>query len=314
MRDLYSRLGVPRSASDRQVREAISACRSATLRDNANEVLLVPGRRQNYDRVHAVLTDIGALRAQLGLNYGGNWRSPESDDFTKDSSNIYSAYDSLIAKINQTNTGQRSQPFEESRTNGPARMVWFVVVFLGLAGLVLFFNSASLQSAQPVSSHSEGTGFSELSLPSKGSDSLAAGNPTESEFSAPELVLPANGDINWHTSAIRLAPLNIRTSAGTNYLVKLKRVSDDQSILDVFIRGGSDFSVDVPLGQYYLEYAAGQKWYGHKHYFGPETGYSRADSTFNFYQDAYGVSGYTVTLYQVANGNLRTVEIPPESF
>ena len=84
--------------------------------------------------------------------------------------------------------------------------------------------------------------------------------------------------------------------------------------MDVFVRGGSTVEVEVPLGTYRLKYAAGQNWYGLPHLFGPETSYSKADTPFRFYIEGQRISGYTVTLYSVRDGNLRTSPLNPGDF
>lgn len=138
--------------------------------------------------------------------------------------------------------------------------------------------------------------------------------PQQPAFNAPALQLPLSGTIRRYTSKPGVAPLEIKTSAGSNYLVKLEDVVTGINVLDVFIRGGSTIELEVPLGTYLLKYAAGQTWYGYEHNFGPATGYSKADSNFRFYNDGYKVTGYTVTLYQVRDGNLRTSRLAPEEF
>ena len=272
MRDLYSRLGIDQSANDREIRNAISVCGNAMVSDSAKEVLLISRRRQNYDRVHAVLTDIGALRAQLGLNHGDNWRSPESDDFTRNSVGVCSEYDSLLAKIDQVKEREKARSSKESKKSRLLATFWFAAVPLGLVGLFWLSNSMSVQSVSPLPVNTEGVHTSDGTT-----DRPSSTVPTESAFNAPELPLPANGTIRWHISMIGVAPLEIRTSSGSNYLVKLERVTDGQDVLDIFIRGESNISVNVPLGEYQLEYAVGQKWYGDEQKFGPETSYNRAD-------------------------------------
>jgi hypothetical protein len=88
----------------------------------------------------------------------------------------------------------------------------------------------------------------------------------------------------------------------------------DADVLTVFVHGGSTVQIDVPLGTYIVKHAAGTKWYGYKHLFGPETSYSKADETFRFERNGYQVTGYTITLYTVLHGNLQTSAIRPEDF
>ena len=73
-------------------------------------------------------------------------------------------------------------------------------------------------------------------------------------------------------------------------------------------------NIDVPLGNYIVKYAAGDRWYGYEHLFGPETGYSKAGEVFSFAVVGNKISGYTITLYKVRNGNLHTQTIRKEDF
>lgn len=82
----------------------------------------------------------------------------------------------------------------------------------------------------------------------------------------------------------------------------------------MFIQGGKSEQIEAPLGTYILKYASGETWYGYAHLFGPTTVYSKADKLFSFTFDGNGYSGYTVTLYNVINGNLRTSRISADDF
>jgi hypothetical protein len=112
-----------------------------------------------------------------------------------------------------------------------------------------------------------------------------------------------------------LAPFEIKSTAGEDYLLKLTKSSTEW--IYIFVRGGSDPTVDVPLGTYTVTYAAGAHWYGYRadnRFFGPETAYIRADRTFSFNMDGNRLEGVSVTLYAVLYGNLRTHTIPPDEF
>jgi hypothetical protein len=84
--------------------------------------------------------------------------------------------------------------------------------------------------------------------------------------------------------------------------------------MEVFVRGGTTVEIEVPLGTYQLKYASGKNWYGTTHLFGPETAYNKADTPFRFYIEGQRISGYTVTLYRVQDGNLRTSQLNPKDF
>lgn len=138
--------------------------------------------------------------------------------------------------------------------------------------------------------------------------------PTPPPFLEPELPLPANGEVYTHTRRESVAPFEIKSSYGISYLVKLSDASTGQPVLTVFVRGGNTVNLDVPLGTYIVKYAAGDKWYGYCYLFGPTTSYSKADETFTFRYNGNQVSGYTITLYKVRNGNLTTKAISPDEF
>lgn len=133
-------------------------------------------------------------------------------------------------------------------------------------------------------------------------------------FTEPELTPPTSGEVRRYTTKDGVAPLQIRSSSGSNYLVKLDDVTTGRPVLSVFVRGGQTEEIDVPLGTYVVKYASGDRWYGYTHLFGPDTQYSKADQNFTFTFDGYQYSGYTVTLYKVQNGNLKTSKISPDDF
>ena len=130
----------------------------------------------------------------------------------------------------------------------------------------------------------------------------------------PEVAMPYNGAIQIFTNDQRIAPFEIKTSQGANYLVKLVSAYSQSPIMTIFIRGGNQVTTEVPLGSFEVKYASGEKWYGYQYLFGPNTVYSKTDKTFIFQDTGDQITGYTITLYQVSNGNLRTSIISPEQF
>ncbi len=132
--------------------------------------------------------------------------------------------------------------------------------------------------------------------------------------SYPEVVTPYNGATQVYTNGERVAPFEIQTSSDANYLVKLVSAYSQKPVMTIFIRGGKTVSTEVPLGKYEVKYASGEKWYGYEHLFGPETDYSKAETLFTFKNTGYQINGYTITLYRVSNGNLRTSRISPSQF
>lgn len=133
-------------------------------------------------------------------------------------------------------------------------------------------------------------------------------------FNKPEQTLPYSGTISTGYSN-GVAPFTIRTKTdGVHFYVKLTMASSGQVVGIYFIRAGESVDLQVPLGNYELKYASGKNWYGENFLFGPNTGYHKADTQFNFYDDGSSISGYTVELFQQANGNLHTSGISPNQF
>lgn len=132
--------------------------------------------------------------------------------------------------------------------------------------------------------------------------------------SYPEQPMPYSGNVRTYTTAERVAPFEIKAAQGSNYLVKLVDAYTYASVLTVFVRSGTTVKVDVPLGSYEVRYASGESWYGHEYFFGPDTAYSKADKTFTFEIIGNQISGFTITLYKVAHGNLHTSSIRPTEF
>jgi hypothetical protein len=135
-------------------------------------------------------------------------------------------------------------------------------------------------------------------------------------FNEPPQPLPQSGEVYTYpySHAVAVAPFEIESSLGTNYLVKLADASTGVPVQTIFVRGGTKVSVKVPLGTFYVKYAAGGSWYGYQHLFGPMTAYSKANELFTFKEDFTGYTGYTITLHKVYNGNLKTQQIDQKDF
>lgn len=83
MKDLYRHLGLTESASDAEIRAALTGADPDT-RDAATMILLDPLRRAVYDRNRRTVATIGRLRANLGLNLTRFWPRSRFADFTVD--------------------------------------------------------------------------------------------------------------------------------------------------------------------------------------------------------------------------------------
>ncbi len=139
----------------------------------------------------------------------------------------------------------------------------------------------------------------------------------DSEFTdaPPVLPKPIHGAVKWYSPPQKTdVPFEIKTSSGASYFVKFVDVTTGANVLGIFVEGGRDMSTMVPQGRYHLKYASGHTWYGYEDYFGNETAYSKASSSFNFRIDEERASGYSITLYKVKNGNMRSTHITKAEF
>ena len=82
MRDLYQRLALSPDANDHQINSALARCPNSALRQDATSVLAVAPHRETYDTLHHTLSDIGRLRARLGLTHGAHWQGDVANDFS----------------------------------------------------------------------------------------------------------------------------------------------------------------------------------------------------------------------------------------
>ena len=310
MRNLYKRLGIPTSSSLETINQAIIRCRDRSLKQDAEAVLLNPRAKKLYDQTQHCLESLATLRNGLGLSHAPNWNAPLDSEFNSGASNplrgtqvinhkssggYQSAQTTRTRETSNTRTPKRNTSAAPSGHSFNSSGVWFVVVIV-IIGLIIW--SSSNESA-----------------PSTYRPSKPAASPSPVvQFSHPPVAAPAHGAMRSYTSAPAVAPLGIETSYGGYYFVKLEDPTTKRTVLELFVHGGRTVEVNVPLGTYIMKYASGDQWYGREHFFGPQTAYSKAESLFYFTEDARGYSGYTVTLYKVAHGNLETERIAPEQF
>jgi hypothetical protein len=213
--------------------------------------------------------------------------------------------------------GGIEEPRPPSRSGKISGTAWAWIGILAI-GLIAWIADASRSSGRKDSSKSGSTTSKPSSYYptdySTRSSSSYTPPPPRPVFTEPEQPLPPHGKITWYSAGDPVAPLEIRSSRGSHYVVKLSDYYSGRSVLSVFVHGGSTVNLDVPLGTYKIKYASGDTWYGPEFLFGPDTSYSKADSSFNFRVIGNQVSGYTLTLYKVVDGNLQTSPISPDEF
>ncbi|MFP3344154.1 hypothetical protein LG331_04020 [Vreelandella aquamarina] len=99
MRDLYQRLALAPDANDHQIHSAVARCPNSALRQDATAVLAVAPHRETYDTLHHTLSDIGRLRARLGLTHGAHWQGDVANDFSLPPDNAISRHDELVDRV-----------------------------------------------------------------------------------------------------------------------------------------------------------------------------------------------------------------------
>ena len=158
----------------------------------------------------------------------------------------------------------------------------------------------------------------ESSYDTENSDDISLEAPTrevEAIKPMPTVAKPSSGLYTQNFNGQQaIAPLEIRTESGSDYYVKVVNAANDNDTLAIYIHGGETVEVEVPLGNYEIRYASGNNWYGDQELFGSDTAFNKADELFNFVDTGYQVSGYTITLYQVIDGNLQTKTIDKNQF
>ncbi|SDO11093.1 hypothetical protein [Vreelandella arcis] len=99
MRDLYQRLSLSSKASEQEIQHAVTGCQNSALRQDAETVLTVNVHRDTYDTLHHTLSDIGCLRARLGLTHGAHWQGDVANDFSMPPDNAISRHDELVDRV-----------------------------------------------------------------------------------------------------------------------------------------------------------------------------------------------------------------------
>jgi len=279
------------------------------VRADCEVVLGDPKRRKVYDAVWTAMTDIGILRTNLMLEQN----PPFPSQFRMSSSQMRSVDD--FAESVAQHEGKRGQASSnvllgwfisfvfslfKAFGNGLLRVASLIIIIIPIGIIGVIMDNCDKNDSKPYSNRS--------SAPT----SYAPRPP-----SLPSQPLPRSGEINTHIPGVygsMDAPFEIKTSAGSNYLLKMEHWDSGRDILDVFVRSGETIEIKVPVGKYRVKYASGQTWYGSEELFGPRTSYSKADQPFEFRKTYNGYNGYTITLYRVRNGNLRTSNIGASDF
>jgi hypothetical protein len=302
MRNLYKRLSSDRWAPQETLKESINNCRDKSLQQDAECVFSNPKSRKLYDHTHSALVGISQLRNGLGLTHKELWNNQLNTEFNDGKTSPLRLHE----LIQTTSTKSQNRPVRtKQESNGI--MSWTdlmrclgSVIAASFVAFLLFGNWDETSSNQQTTSHTSTYQTPALS--------------PRNTFNEPAVSPPAHGDTRRHLDVDAVAPLEINTSYGGYYFIKMVDTSSGREELELFIHGGRTIEIKMPLGTYTMKYATGKTWYGREHLFGLDTVYSEASSSFDFTQDYSGYSGYTVTLYKVSNGNMQTKSINASQF
>lgn len=339
MKDLYKRIGLRQATNNvSEIERAIAATAVLVPIDAhaARRVLLDPTRKSTYDRTRSTLLIVGQLRHDMGLSHTQNWIRSDCADF-----------DLLHSDKAQPANTQPNEPRSPS-PNRPEHTGLLIVVLAAIFFLFTFVvmgwstNNRNNSNTSPTRfTHTSSDGFlpptyGKLKTPPQSdpresavrsfvlrrfSNTANAANSAAIEAAVRQL-LDDKPEALPPTSVLRrtfppfagVAPLEIRTSVGQNFYIKVLDWNTKSEILTAFIRGGEPFEVQVPVGSYEIRYASGQSWYGPILDFGLGASYLRCDDRFDFVSTVDGYNGYTIQLILQRNGNLRTDQLSADQF
>jgi hypothetical protein len=93
---------------------------------------------------------------------------------------------------------------------------------------------------------------------------------------------PPHQTVTFLTADEALAPFQVKTESGDNYLIKLVDPQTRKDVVRMYVVGGQTADFQVPLGDYEVLSASGVNWYGDELLFGPQTAYSKLDTVSRF--------------------------------
>lgn len=118
-------------------------------------------------------------------------------------------------------------------------------------------------------------------------------------------VLIGNGQIVHPPASEALAPLSVTADKESRCYVILDPIDDQpENYMSFYVSAGKTAEVSVPLGTYLIYYASGDVWYGPTELFGSTTRRYLCQDVFEFYDDGEYYQGWTLELYEQADGNM----------
>jgi len=107
----------------------------------------------------------------------------------------------------------------------------------------------------------------------------------------------------------------LQISNGTSYDAVAKLIRDGASVLTIYIKANSTYTMEnINDGTYWLAFAQGTDWNPDTKKFNRNTQTSAFDDTFVFETTDTRYSGWEVTLNPVAGGTAQSSDIDPSQF
>jgi len=288
MKNIYRQLGFDQIVDECQIKEALLSSQiSPRTRRAAEEILLNPRRKLLYDKHWRTLSQIGQLRANLGLTLAACWIQSGCSEFDTEPTCCGSELDQLKEYMKSA-PSERRTAFRAF--SGCLPMLYGAILVVGALVMISL-------------------------LDSRHEDQDTSGGPDRPVFMEPAAPLPRTGVLSRSFYGSPLPTLTIVTPiAKGHFFVKVVDWTTKQEIITLFVRGGDRVTTRIPAGSYELRYASGSTWYGTSHLFGPDTVYYRALKQFVFEETMTEYTVYTVELILQPFGNLRTQRIRQDEF
>lgn len=107
----------------------------------------------------------------------------------------------------------------------------------------------------------------------------------------------------------------LQISNGTSYDAVAKLIRDGASVLTVYIKANSTYTMkNISDGTYWLAFAQGTDWNATTQKFNRNAQASAFDETFDFETTATQSAGWEVTLNAVAGGTAQSSDVDPAQF
>jgi len=126
----------------------------------------------------------------------------------------------------------------------------------------------------------------------------------------PDQNFPENGsiiDYQKHVGDTAKFTVNSAQGRTENCVVKLETWSEQQPVIELFVRAGERAETQVVnLGDYRVKIACGRYWYGREQMFGRETSVSFGEKPVKFWRSGNQLYGFELTLTKRIGGNFKT--------